>query len=359
MKKSTKHSSNNVHCHGKRIVAFALSAVFLTACCPIAFAAEDSSAPLTPEQISGMTNEQLAAIPQEQSDATLSKMAQLFKDGEKETLDEYLSALGFATTYEEHETQKEQEWLETQASLNPSIQPLWQSDSWNTAPEKACHENLTSYGILLYIGAMAELFNISGSFGYTLSEVETLSDESAWPDKFGWTTLYADHFYDPDTGKSWNVLSNTARDKAAAYYNDAVDKFKDGKREDALQDLGRGLHFVQDVGVPHHAANLKVESNDANNHQGFEQLASSILLNESLMDNVEFEHDAAFYNACLTQDIGSFVHEIASNSKPLSGYASDKTNDTRQRLAAVTSLSVTVQNTAGVLYKFAKEVGMI
>ena len=352
-----KSLATNARRYTRKTVAGLLSVVFFAACCPITFAAEDTSVPLTPGELAGMTHEEIAAISQEQSDATLNKMAQLFQDGEKQGLDEYLAALGFATTYEEYETQKEQEWLETQASL--SVQPFWQSDSWNTAPEKACHENLTSYGFLLYIGAMSELFNISGSFGYTLSEVETLSDESAWPDKFGWTTLYADHFYDPDTGKSWNVLSNTARDKAAAYYNDAVDKFKDGKRKDALQDLGRGLHFVQDVGVPHHAANLKVESNDANNHQGFEQLASSILLNENLMDNVEFEHNAVFYNARLTQDIGSFVHEIASNSKPLAGYASDKTNVTRQRLAAITSLSVTVQNTAGVLYKFAKEVGMI
>ncbi len=80
MKKSMRHRSNSVHGRGKRIVAFALSAVFLAACCPIALAKEDSSAPLTLEQIAAMTKEELAAIPQEQSDATLNKMAQLWRD---------------------------------------------------------------------------------------------------------------------------------------------------------------------------------------------------------------------------------------------------------------------------------------
>ena len=59
--------------------------------------------PLTPDEFAGMTHEEVAAISQEQSDATLNKMVQLWQDGEMDTLDEYYAAFGFATTYEEYQ----------------------------------------------------------------------------------------------------------------------------------------------------------------------------------------------------------------------------------------------------------------
>lgn len=181
--KSTKGTSlaNNVRCYTRKTVAGLLSVVFFAACCPIAFAEEDSDAPLTPDELAGMTREEISAISQEQSDATLNKMAQLFQDGEKRKLDEYLSALGFATTYEEYEAQKEEEWLEEQANLEPAIQPLWSSDYWNTKDQGDCHEQITSMGFLIYLSAQTNTFQ--GNIGYTLDEMLLLSKESGWPDK--------------------------------------------------------------------------------------------------------------------------------------------------------------------------------
>lgn len=349
----------------QKSIACILSAVFVTACCPIAFAAEDPAGPLTPDELAHMTDEQIAALSQEQSDATLSKMAQLFQDGEKAELDEYLSALGFATTYEEHMEQKNEEWLEEQASLEPSLQPLWQSDNWGN-PDKACHESLTSYGFLLYIGAMSKLFNMSESFGFTLADMQSLVDLSAWPDnplseQVGVAPPYGGHFYDPDTGANfWGITINTARTNGELYYNIALSSYIDfGDRSKAIANLAYTLHYVQDAVSPHHSANLEADLEDSNNHSGFEQLASQILLNENLVDEIEWEYDPAFYSACLNQNMGSFVHEIASFSKPFAGLASDKGNITRQRLAATLTLIATIKNTSGVLYKFAKDTKII
>lgn len=72
-----------------------------------------------------------------------------------------------------------------------------------------------------------------------------------------------------------------------------------------------------------------------------------------------FEHDRSFYEARLSQGIGDFVHTIATNSLIWLDYAKDTENITRQRLAAVVTLTNSIYNTAGVLYKYAKEIHII
>ena len=352
MKKTTKNFKLHYSSRSKKAVAFLLSVLFTVLCCPISFAAESSSNPLTPSELAQMSEDEVAAISQEQSDATLDKMVQLFQDGKKDALNEYLSALGFATSYEEYVEQNDK------FPEEPSIQPLWQSDTWGNAPEKQCHETLTSSGFFVYLAARNLLFN-GGTFGYTLAEMKTLSDASAYPDKIGWIILYKDHFYDPDTGTNWKGESfSTARDSARFYYQEAVKKFQSGDRNGAIQSLAYSIHYVQDVGVPHHSANKIAGSS---NHSDFEALASQILLDDELELDLEedFEYDISFYNKCASQDIGAFVHEIASTTKPLISVAADENNISGQRLLIAFLLPYSMQNTSGVLYKFAEEVGMI
>ncbi|MFR8011810.1 MAG: hypothetical protein ACLU8W_08665 [Clostridia bacterium] len=360
--KTTKGTSlaNNARRYTRKTVAGLLSVVFFAACCPITFAAEDPSVPLTPDELAGMTHKEIAAISREQSDATLNKMAQLFQDGEKQGLDEYLAALGFATTYEEYEAQKEEEWLEEQASLEPSIQPLWQSDYGGSTNERMCHETLTSYGFLMYIGAMQELFGMSGSFGYTLSDMQTLAEWSGYPDYQGsgqvGIPVFAGHFYDPDTGNNYNFSStNTAKTNAQFYYKEGV-SFYQNNRTEALKNLSYCLHYVQDVGVPHHAANkLAVLSN----HSDFEELASQLLIDEGILADVTPQVEKEYYSSMISKDIGDFVHEIATVSKSYISAAMDESNIEGQKLVLLLMLPYSAVNTSAVLYKFAKEVGII
>lgn len=350
----------------KRISACILSAVFLLACCPLAYAAEEEAPPLTPEQIAQMTDAQIAAISQEQSDATLNKMSQLFLDGEKESLDKYLKSLGFSTTYNEFEKQQHTSQLElkNRFEAHSGIQPLWQSDYSGDKPEKLCHETLTAYGFLVYIGAMQELFGMSGSFGYSLSDMQILSSNAGYPDydlEMNDHVTYVSHFYDPDTGKNIIFQSGkTAKTEAQLYYDLAASSYSKST-ELSMKYLAYSLHYVQDVGVPHHAANKGAVSSliDPYNHAGFEKLASKIIIEENFVNEIEIINERSFYDALPSQSTENFAHNIAVDSKIWLDMASDKSNETRQRLAAVATLSLTLVNTSGLLYKLAEEVGSI
>lgn len=357
-------TASTIRRYTQKSIACILSAVFVTACCPFAFAAEDPAGPLTPDELARMTDEQIAAISQEQSDATLSKMAQLFQDGEKAELDEYLSALGFATTYEEYAEQ--QGWNEEKPiDTEPSIQPLWQSDYGGSTNEKMCHETLTSYGFLMYIGAMQELFGMSGSFGYTLADMQTLSEWSGYPDtdseQVGWFPPFGGHFYDPDTGKGlWGSTTNNAKTNGQKYYTAATSYYDSGNRTEAIKNLSYAIHYVQDVMVPQHAANKGTYIvADPHNHSGFEKLASKMLIEEGAASDLDVDYERSFYDDRLSQDIGDFVHEIAALSKPYVDLASDKNNEGGQRLLLAFLLPNSMYHTSGVLYKFVKYAKMI
>lgn len=348
----------------KKVTACILSATMVILCCPFAFAAEEiDSTPLTPQELGRMTEAEIVAISQEQSDATLNKMVQLYNDGKKSELDQYFSALGIATTYEEYEKMQ----LQKQQLLSPGIQPLWQSDTGVIEePQKRCHETLTAYGFLMYIGAMQELFPTSDSSGYTIADLTSLSDCVSWPD---WdleqsdNKLYLGHFYDPDTGENYaHQTNNTAKTRAEKYYNLAISSYLEGgtgNRVDAIAYLGYCLHYVQDVAVPHHAANKTGTPLDKYNHSGFETLASKILIEEEAAADLDVDYELSFYNKCLSTEVGDIVHEIATSSKAFIDVASDKNNEAGQRLLLAFLLPNTMYETSGILFKFAKEVGMI
>lgn len=350
--------ATNARRYTRKTVAGLLSVVFFAACCPIAFAAEDSNVPLTPDELAGMTHEEVATISKEQSDATLNKMAQLFQDGEKQGLDEYLAALGFATTYEEYEAQKEEEWLEEQANLEPSIQPLWQSDYDDNEPEKQCHEQLTASGFLAYIMANNLLFG-GGESGYRLEDLTLLANESAQPDAdpASVATMFSGHFYDPDTGLNFLLnRSNTALTNAEYYYNKAIDEYNSGDRTAAITSLSHSLHYVQDVSVPHHAAN-KVAL--LSNHTDYEELASQMILDGEMSFDLESTDyfTVEFYNNCYANTISNLVHKAAVFSKQYIDVATDEENIVGQKLVIAATTGMCIIDTSAVLYKFAKEIG--
>ena len=66
-----------------------------------------------------------------------------------------------------------------------------------------------------------------------------------------------------------------------------------------------------------------------------------------------------YYNTWSTTTVGRFIHNIAKNSKQYINVATDKQNEVGNELVAYSLLGCSVIETSGVLYKFAKEVGMI
>lgn len=204
------------------------------------------------------------------------------------------------------------------------------------------------------------LFNGDES-GFRLEDLSTLSKESEQPDAdpASIASAYSGHFYDPDTGLNFLFdRSNTALTNADYYYKEAVEEYKNGNRSVAIVNFGRSLHYVQDVSVPHHAANKTVVFS---NHKEYEELASQMILNGEF--ELDFEgteyFTVDFYNSCYSFPITHLVHEAAVFSKQYIDVAADEENIVGQKLVIVATSGKSMINTSGILYKFAKEIGAI
>ena len=362
MKKTTKNFKLHYLSQSKKALAFLLSALFMVLCCPISFAEESSSNPLTPSELAQMSEDEVAAISQEQSDATLNKMVQLFQDGKKDALNEYLSALGFATSYEEYVEQNDK------FPEEPSIQPLWQSDYNGSSNDEQCHEGITSIAFILYVYVRGTLFN-GGALGFTLSDLSILSKEAGQPDSDPVSVLtgFAGHFYNPNTELNFlNDSGNTAKTNANSNYYSAIDEYKKGNRTAAMTFLSHALHYVQDAGEPHHSSNLTAlplatsPESGRWNHAKFEARATDIFYNADIDVEEDFDLDTTFYNKYTGSNvaINYLVHDIAAFSQGFKDAAISE-HISMQEFAAVILLNQSIADSSGILYKFATESGMI
>lgn len=160
------------------------------------------------------------------------------------------------------------------------------------------------------------------------------------------------HFYDPDTGKNFlGGTSPTAKTWAEFHYNKAVANQKNGKHADALDELGRALHFVQDASEPHHASNI-TGLNPA--HGAFEDYCY-----EQASYIIETSCSNATYDRALRQSIGDYTHFCASVAKSYSWMVDNNQDRSRWNSAAENCLKTTTANSAGCIYKFAKETKLI
>lgn len=67
----------------------------------------------------------------------------------------------------------------------------------------------------------------------------------------------------------------------------------------------------------------------------------------------------SFYNTLSSTSISQSVHNIAVDSKQFIDVVTDKENTGGQTIVAYAMLAHSMADTSGVLYKFAREVGMI
>lgn len=112
------------------------------------------------------------------------------------------------------------------------------------------------------------------------------------------------HFHHPWTHRGY-LSANSSGDAVARLFAEALDRWKAGGRSEALYQLGRALHLLQDIFVPHHAGISAVRGHGA--------LESWLLENGKpyqVEDGGYYEWEESFYNQ--EQDIW---HHVTS-SKP-------------------------------------------
>ena len=141
------------------------------------------------------------------------------------------------------------------------VQPLWKSDSDSSeeGQQMATHQMVTLQAMLMFMLDYG-FYDVDVSLQLVIALY--VAAASGLPDLDETDGVFAEHFYDPRTGCGLNLLLGSARDKVESHYKYAynvliVNPYMSVTSEPAYyiwEQLGRALHFIQDVCEPHHAS---------------------------------------------------------------------------------------------------------
>ncbi len=81
---------------------------------------------------------------------------------------------------------------------------------------------------------------------------DVISDYSLKPDEDEIEGGYKFHFYNPATETNFMGEKNSALIKCNTHYNNALDYYRKGNKNLAFQELGRAIHFMEDMNTPVH-----------------------------------------------------------------------------------------------------------
>lgn len=162
----------------------------------------------------------------------------------------------FERVYDPFDTYDTDPIMQEESSTEPGIMPMWGSGNIKNDEyvETGSHEMITAQ-------ALNVLANDQGIFSTDAVEVLviclSISLASLMPDDDEMGFLFAGHFYHAiDHDNYLGSTTNTALTNCEDHYYSAVSMAKVGNRTKAYEEIGRALHYLQDAGEPHHAANI-------------------------------------------------------------------------------------------------------
>ena len=83
---------------------------------------------------------------------------------------------------------------------------------------------------------------------------ELLVTYSIQPDRDETQGIYKYHFYNPITETNFMNEKESALKRSKEHFDKAVDNYKNGDKNMAYQELGRSVHFMEDMNTPVHTA---------------------------------------------------------------------------------------------------------
>ena len=217
----------------------------------------------------------------------------------------------------------------------PPLQPQWVSGGTNHT-----HQYITSV-------ALSILKNDQGSNIMSSTYASTIMQGADLPDKDEIGFLFAGHFFDPYTQENFlGSKTDTAFTNFMEHYDEAVSLYSTD-RTSAFTELGRALHYLQDVSEPHHASNLDAT---ISNHSEFEKYAD--------------EHRASYYTYTMSND--SYEYGLNTDEGSMffnfAYYAYDFADDaqvtSKYNSVASDTMKKAQRNTACILWRFGNEVGI-
>lgn len=256
-------------------------------------------------------------------------------------------------TYEENGTESETQL--GSLSGESQISPQWTSGDFEDGEyddtTAGTHEYITVTALEILMNDKGVLG--TGSVGSVLI-IALISLASALPDdrEVG-TPVFVGHFYNPNTGLNYALSStNTAKTNAQSRYDYAISCVDNGELEEAYEYLGRCLHYIQDVCVPHHAANVTVINPS---HSGFERYAFDHMETE-LSSYTSISGDN--YNRALVYSAGETAHAAATTAYPRIDYVNNIFDKSEWENQARICLRDAARFSAMILYKFSQKQGV-
>ena len=240
----------------------------------------------------------------------------------------------------------EPSYLEIIEDIFPGYQDGQVSPQWTSgAPDAA---NPKTHGYITQVAYNLIRNDNSAAYSFYSGRLTKLVRGSVLPDDDEKTDAFAWHFYGED-GKNYLGGSTTAYSKCIEHYNSAVSLYTSGRKADAMEELGRALHFLQDVNVPHHAKNAIAV---ITNHSEFESLAE---------ENMESYAVSGLTNSIYTDannSLGTIIDNYADIARDW--YTKASSGDNAKMLSAAGSCIRNSQRaTVTVLYKFMFDVGYL
>lgn len=179
-----------------------------------------------------------------------------------------------------------------------------------------------------------------GSIGTTVMKYSDKPDD----DDIG--VAFAPHFWDPDTNKNYiGQTTDTAKTRFIEYYESAVEVYNSDPNL-SYEYLGRALHYLADIGEPHHASN-KVAV--LTNHSQFEKWVDKNRTNF-------YATSSDKYSFCINNNLTTILKALGKYSKSYSSDVEDEDNWTN---VANNVVPMTQKYTAALLYRYLNDVGVI
>lgn len=162
--------------------------------------------------------------------------------------------------------------------------------------------------------------------------------------------IYKYHFYNPITETNFMNEKESALTKFKEHFKKAVSFYRDGEKEDSYKELGRAVHFMEDMNTPVHTA-YEMPSDSVLKlrlHVDFEKVCDQVCEECSL----EIIPESLGYYAVNSLD------SISRSSSTLAAdnfyYLESKKED--EETLAKYAVSNAQRKVSGILYRFFKEV---
>ncbi len=328
----------------KKITALILILVFLILQINLIATAQEND----PFDISNYDNPEL-----DLTNMTMDDLLALSSEGFAELVSE------FERVYDPFDTYNVEMELSSIDSLSNdnSVSPAWTSGDYNVTTgeylEEGTHEAITGAACAIMLNDRGFYSDKAGSI---IVITMYIAIGSLLPDRelseVG-LPMFVGHFYNPTTGKNWlGGTENTARNNAQDRYNTAVAYACAGNMEKAYEYLGRCLHYIQDLNVPHHSANVTTV-NPGSTHSAFEQYAENNF--DACMEGYDSVgvNNYDYYPA--NYDVGGIAHLAAYYSYQRIGYVNDANDTSQWYNQARIGLRNAARYSVMVMYKFANE----